>query len=217
MSPSRLLSLGAAGVWLPPVISRDGPDGAGAYARRLPARDHFPEYEGRQNHGQDGGDSRDDGGIRRGGETHAYGKGHLVEDDSEQGGVKQVQTVARVDFFPGHEAGSQPEQHGGAQQPERSQGGGAYFSSLHDQLADRGHEPPDDGRRSHGGVSLQGSGFHLGVPRLRGRYCPPPGKECKSFYRIPCGALVPFMQCGERRSGMRRSLVPGVTASAWKC
>lgn len=73
---------------------------------------------------------------------HAHREGHLVENDAEQGGVKQGQPVLPCNGFPGHEGGGQPEQDGRSQQAEGSQGSGADFPRLHDQFADRRHEAP---------------------------------------------------------------------------
>lgn len=42
-------------------------------------RNHFPEDEGCQNHGQYRRNGGDDGRIRRGSEPYAYREGHLVE------------------------------------------------------------------------------------------------------------------------------------------
>ena len=139
---------------------QNGSDGAGADPDDFFSRDHFPEDEGRQNHGQYRRNGGDDGRIRRRGESHAHREGHLVENDAEQGGVKQGQPVLPCNGFPGHEGGGQPEQDGRSQQAEGSQGSGADFPRLHDQFADRRHEAPDNGRRSHRDMSLQGSGFH---------------------------------------------------------
>lgn len=134
---------------------QDGSDGAGTDPDDFFPRDHFPEDERRQNHGQYRCNGGDDGRIRRGSEPYAHREGHLVKNDSEQGGVKQGQPMLPLYGFPWHESGGQPEQDGRSQQAECGERSGTYFSLLHNQFTDGRHEAPDDGRRSHRDMSFQ--------------------------------------------------------------